>query len=155
MIKSAGILVYRMRPAGPEVFLVHPGGPFWKNKDTGAWSIPKGEYSDNEDPLEAARREFAEETGQLIDGDFKPLTPRKQKSAKLISAWAVEGEVDADSLKSNLFALEWPPHSGRMQQFPEVDRGGWFEVDEAMKKIVPGQIGFISELAEILGGDTR
>ncbi|HEY0142084.1 MAG TPA: NUDIX domain-containing protein [Thermoanaerobaculia bacterium] len=142
---SAGILLYRDRDQ-PEVFLVHPGGPFWAKKDLGAWSIPKGEFTDEEDPLTAARREFTEETGFPIDGHFRPLQPLKQSSGKIIYAWAVEGDCDAEAVKSNLFTMEWPPKSGRMQQFPEVDRAAWFRLSEARERIVKGQLGFLDQL---------
>lgn len=141
---SAGILLYRNDPR--EVFLVHPGGPFWAKKDLGAWSLPKGEFSEGEDPLAAARREFAEETGFPIDGSFRPLQPLKQPSGKVIYAWAVEGDCDAAAVKSNLFTMEWPPRSGRMQQFPEVDRAAWFPLAEARQRIIKGQLGFLDQL---------
>jgi predicted NUDIX family NTP pyrophosphohydrolase len=148
--KSAGLLMYRRRQSGLEVFLVHPGGPFWARKDEGAWSIPKGEYAPGEDPLETARREFQEETGFEAGGDFIPLTPRKQPSGKVISAWALEGDCDASLIKSNTFSMEWPPRSGRQQEFPEVDRAGWFTVPAAKEKILKGQVPFLDELNEIL-----
>jgi predicted NUDIX family NTP pyrophosphohydrolase len=152
-MKSAGILVYRRREAGLDVFLVHPGGPFWAKKDLGAWSIPKGEFGDDEDPLEAALREFAEETGQTIGGDFLTLTPAKQKSRKIVHAFAVEGEVDADRIVSNAFEMEWPPRSGKMQRFPEVDRGAWFPLAEAKKRIHAGLVPLLDELARSLTAD--
>jgi predicted NUDIX family NTP pyrophosphohydrolase len=142
---SAGILLYRRRGETTELFLVHPGGPFWAKKDDGAWSIPKGEYEAAEDPLEAAKREFLEETGSAIDGAFLPLTPLKQHSGKVISAWCVEGDMDPGALRSNLFEMEWPPRSGKTAQFPEVDRGSWFSPDEARRKLTPGQVPFIDE----------
>jgi predicted NUDIX family NTP pyrophosphohydrolase len=147
--KSAGLLMFRFRKGKPEVFLVHPGGPFWKNKDLGAWSIPKGEYQE-EDPLTAARREFEEETGFSVSGEFITLTPLKQPHGKVISAWAFEGEADPDHIRSNTFALEWPPKSGQEQAFPEVDRAAWFSLEAARQKILPGQIGFLDELETIL-----
>jgi predicted NUDIX family NTP pyrophosphohydrolase len=143
---SAGILLYRLRTGAPEVFLVHPGGPFWAKKDAGAWSIPKGEFEQDEDPLEHARREFLEETGSPVDGRFQPLTPVKLRSGKTIFAWAVEGDIDADGIRSNLFSMEWPPRSGRQQDFPEVDRGGWFGVSTARLKLQEAQLGFLDEL---------
>lgn len=146
MKKSAGILVYRFYSGELEVFLVHPGGPFWKNKDDGAWSIPKGEYADDEDPLEAAKREFEEETGIVCDGKFIMLDPIKQKGGKIVSAWALEKDIDAKSIKSNLFSMEWPPKSGKMQEFPEVDRGAWYELNEAKQKINSSQADFIDQL---------
>jgi predicted NUDIX family NTP pyrophosphohydrolase len=144
--KSAGILLYRFNKKIVEFFLVHPGGPFWKNKDAGAWSIPKGEYRDDEDALLAAKREFDEETGHRINGDFIALTPVKQKGGKLIKAWAVEGDIDAGDIKSNTFEMEWPPRSGKKQSFPEVDRGGWFNTEEAKEKINSSQAALIDEL---------
>jgi predicted NUDIX family NTP pyrophosphohydrolase len=151
---SAGILLYRVRTGELEVFLVHPGGPYWAKRDAGAWSIPKGEFDEGADPLEAARREFQEETGSPADGEFVPLAPLKQKSGKLIHAWALRGDIDASSVRSNTFAMEWPPHSGRLHEFPEVDRGAWFVVDAAIEKIVRGQQGFIRELQKHLDAQT-
>ena len=151
--QSAGLLLYRRREGGLEVFLVHPGGPFWAKKDAGAWSIPKGEHWSDEDPLDAARREFGEETGFSACGPFQPLTPQKQKSGKLIRAFACQGEATPEDLASNTFTLEWPPHSGKFQEFPEVDRAAWFPLAEAMEKIHPGQVAFLVELAESLGMD--
>ena len=149
--QSAGLLLYRRREGRLEVLLVHPGGPLWAQKDAGAWSIPKGEHGPEEDPLAAARREFAEETGFTATGPFLPLTPLKQKSGKLIQAFACEGEADPGDLTSNTFTLEWPPHSGSMKEFPEVDRAAWFPLPEAREKIHPGQGGFLEELARLLG----
>lgn len=143
---SAGILLYRLSDDGLEVFLVHPGGPFWAKKDDGAWSVPKGLFEDNENPLEAAKREFREETGFDISGDFMALTPLKQPSGKVVHAWTVEGNIDAASIKSNMFSMEWPPRSGNQQEFPEVDRGGWFTIAQAQEKLLPGQRGFLDEL---------
>jgi predicted NUDIX family NTP pyrophosphohydrolase len=148
--KSAGLLMYRFRQGTLEVFLVHPGGPFWVDKDEGAWSIPKGEYGPGEDPFEVARREFQEETSFVAVGKFSPLTPLKQSSGKLISAWAFEGDCNGEAIRSNTFSLEWPPRSGRVQEFPEVDRAAWFPVDHAKEKIRDGQRGFIEELANML-----
>src|SRR5262245_47923763 len=150
-VKSAGILVYKRTPGGLEVFLVHPGGPFWAKKDLGAWSIPKGEFEGDEDGLSTARREFLEEVGQKIDGDFIALTPIRQPGRKIVYAWAVEGYVDADNVKSNDFEMEWPPKSGRKQRFPEVDRGAWFTLDEAWSRILAGQLPILQELARMLG----
>jgi predicted NUDIX family NTP pyrophosphohydrolase len=152
-VKSAGILVYRRGVAGLEVFLVHPGGPFWARKDLGAWSIPKGEFGDEEDPLESALREFTEETGQTIGGDFLTLTPAKQKSRKIVHAFAVEGDVDPDRIASNEFEMEWPPRSGKMQRFPEVDRGAWFPLAEAKQRIHAGLVPLLDELARSLTAD--
>lgn len=148
--QSAGLLVYRRAKNGLQVFLVHPGGPFWAKKDRGAWSIPKGEFDASEEGLAAARREFREEVGQDIAGVFIALTPCRQPSRKTIHAWAVEGEVDAEALVSNEFQLEWPPRSGRMQRFPEVDAGAWFAFDEAKGRIQPGQLPILEELAQLL-----
>lgn len=149
--RSAGILLYRRVGGAIEVFLVHPGGPFWAGKDEGAWSIPKGEPKDGEDPLAAARREFQEETGFSVDGAFRPLSPVRQPSGKVISAWAVEGDCDPSRLRSNSFSLELPPGSGRHAEFPEVDRGAWFGVTEARRKLGKGQIQFVEDLRRQLG----
>ena len=130
-----------------EVFLVHPGGPFFKNKDLGAWSIPKGEFLDDEDALAAAKREFFEETGLAVDGDFIPLNPVKLKSGKKVYAWALEGNIDHENIISNLFELEWPPKSGKKQSFPEVDRACWFDLETAKQKINAAQVAFVDELA--------
>jgi predicted NUDIX family NTP pyrophosphohydrolase len=143
---SAGLLLYRRRGDDLEVFLVHPGGPFWAKKDLGAWSLPKGEFEEGEGPLMAARREFTEETGFPIDGEFRPLQPLRQPSGKTIFAWAVEGDCDPSELRSNLFEMEWPPKSGRRQEFPEVDRAAWFPIDEARTRIIKGQAPFLDEL---------
>jgi predicted NUDIX family NTP pyrophosphohydrolase len=151
---SAGILMYRRSGDSIEVFLVHPGGPFWIRKDLGSWSIPKGEYEPGEDPLDAARREFNEETGFVADGEFIPLTPIKQKSGKIVSAWAVEGNVDATAIESNMFSMEWPPKSGRQEEFPEVDRAGWFTPDEGRLKVNPAQAAFIDTLCAYLSSST-
>ena len=148
--KSAGILAYRRKDASLEVFLVHPGGPFWKGKEEGAWSIPKGEFPDEEDPLAAARREFKEETGQEVDGKFIPLTPVKQKSGKMVFAWAVKTDVDAGAIVSNSFKMEYPYKSGKWISVPEVDKAEWFRLDEAREKINPGQVAFLDELVELV-----
>jgi predicted NUDIX family NTP pyrophosphohydrolase len=148
--QSAGVLVYRRRNGVLEVFLVHPGGPLWTNKDAGAWSIPKGIFEPAEEPLAAARREFEEETGAAIDGDFHALTPRRLNSGKLLHAFAVEGSIDEAALRSNPFSMEWPPRSGRYQTFPEVDRGAWFELDEARVRINEGQRPMLEELEALL-----
>ena len=146
MKKSAGILLYRLGNTGIEIFLVHPGGPFFKNKDLGSWTIPKGEFEDDEEPLKAALREFNEETGHLPEGNFIELKPVKQKSGKIVYAWAIEGNIDEKDLKCNVFSLEWPPRSGKFNEFPEVDEGKWFNADTALKKIIPAQASFINEL---------
>jgi predicted NUDIX family NTP pyrophosphohydrolase len=144
---SAGILLYRQRDGALEVFLVHPGGPFWKNKDLGAWSIPKGEYEAEDDPLAAARREFEEETGFAPpSGEWRSLFEVKLSSGKVVTAWAVEGDCDADAIRSNLFSMEWPPKSGKTQEFPEVDRAAWFALPEAQVKIHPAQREFLDRL---------
>ncbi len=143
--------MYRRGGDSIEVFLVHPGGPFWAKKDGGSWSIPKGEYESGEDPLAAARREFHEETGFDADGDFCPLTPVKQKSGKVVSVWAVEGSLDADTILSNSFSVEWPPNSGRQAEFPEVDKAGWFGPAEAREKLIPPQAAFVDSLLAHLG----
>lgn len=148
--KSAGILMYRSRKEVLEVLLVHPGGPFWTKIDIGSWSIPKGEYTDTEDPFTIAKREFEEETSFQVDGDFTPLTPLEQPSGKIVSAWTVEGDCDASKIKSNTFLMEWPPRSGKKQEFPEVDRAEWFTIDIAKKKLLKGQVGFIEELCKLL-----
>ena len=148
---SAGVLMYRFRHGTLEVFLVHPGGPYWARKDNGAWSIPKGEFgNEEEDPLLVAKRELEEETGFEVDGDFIPLDTLKQPSGKIIHAWAIQGECDACEIKSNMFSIEWPPGSGKHQEFPEVDRAEWFKVDAAKIKLHRGQIGFIDRLLEKL-----
>jgi predicted NUDIX family NTP pyrophosphohydrolase len=148
--QSAGILLYRMTDKQLQVFLVHPGGPFFRKKDEGAWSIPKGEYVDGEEPLAAAQREFEEETGQTIRGNFVKLQPVKQKSGKVVQAWAVEGDIDHDAIKSNLFEIEWPPKSGKRVSFPEIDRAGWFTINIAKQKVISGQLGLIEELEKLI-----
>jgi len=147
---SAGLLMYRRRRGGVEVFLVHPGGPFWAKKDAGAWSIPKGEYAAGDDPLEAARREFEEETGMAPEGEFAELGSVKQAGGKTVTAWAFEGDCDPEAIRSNTFTMEWPPKSGRQQEFPEVDRAGWFDLRTAEEKILKGQLGFLRRLGELL-----
>lgn len=149
---SAAILLYRRPPGGLEVFLVHPGGPFWAKKDSGAWSLPKGEYDAAENPLAAALREFEEETGFPLDpAALLPLGEWKQPGGKIVTAWAVEGDVDAALARSNLFELEWPPRSGQRRQFPEVDRAAWFPLAEAREKLLAGQVEFLTRLAAALG----
>jgi predicted NUDIX family NTP pyrophosphohydrolase len=144
--QSAGILLYRIRNKRLQLFLIHPGGPFFRNKDDGVWSIPKGEFEDGEEALSAAKREFEEETGQSISGKFIPLDPITQKGGKKVFCWAVEGDIDHETITSNIFEIEWPLRSGRKQTFPEVDRAGWFEVEAAKTKINEAQIGLIEEL---------
>jgi predicted NUDIX family NTP pyrophosphohydrolase len=148
--QSAGILLYRFRDSELGIFLVHPGGPFWAKKDAGAWSIPKGEFAADENPVAAAKREFAEETGCAIDGNFVELPPVKQPGGKLVYVWAVEGDCNAESIKSNLFTLEWPPRSGKRKEFPEVDRAGWFDLKLAKEKILKGQLVFLEQLQRML-----
>jgi predicted NUDIX family NTP pyrophosphohydrolase len=148
--RSAGILMYRRGAQGLEVLLVHPGGPFWARKDLGAWSIPKGEYSEPDDPLAAAIREFAEETGTHLRGEFRPLGELTQLGRKIVTAFALEGDFDTATLKSNTFELEWPPKSGRKATFPEVDRAEWFSLDMAREKILSGQLEFISRLLKMV-----
>ena len=143
---SAGLLVYRKGASGVEVFLVHPGGPYWARKDLGAWTIPKGEIEPGEDPLDAARREFSEETGASVDGRFVALRPVTMKSGKVVHAWAVAGDLDAGAITSTVFVIEWPPKSGRQRQFPEVDRAAWFTVEEARRRILPAQAAFLDDL---------
>lgn len=147
---SAGILLYRMAENGLEVFLVHPGGPYWAKKDEGAWSVPKGEFEASEDSLDAAKREFKEETGFDITGNFMELTPLRQPNGKVVYVWAIEGNIDATSIKSNMFSMEWPPRSGKEQDFPEVDKGGWFKIAQAQEKLLPGQRGFLEQLKKII-----
>jgi predicted NUDIX family NTP pyrophosphohydrolase len=149
--RSAGILMYRWKDRQPELLLVHPGGPFWANKDAGAWSIPKGLYEEGEDPLAAARREFEEETGCVPQGRCVELGRFRQPGGKQILAWALEGDFDLEDFRSNSFALEWPPNSGRMQQFPEADRAAWLSPDEAMRKVLKGQRPILATLLERLG----
>lgn len=146
--KSAGILLYRTENNVLQVFLVHPGGPFYLKKDLGVWTIPKGEFNEEEDPLACAKREFAEETGVEITGDCIALTPIKQKGGKMVYAWAVKGNLDPAMLHSNTFSLEWPPRSGKFKEFPEVDRGGWFGIASAREKILPSQVGLVDELEQ-------
>jgi|SRR5437667_7598430 len=150
MKKSAGLLVFRRKDSGTEVFLVHPGGPFWQRKDEGAWSIPKGEFQD-EPPLEAAVREFQEETGLSPSGNFLELSPIKQAGGKTVFAWALEWDCDPTTIKSNTFTMEWPKGSGVMREFAEVDRAGWFNLKEARKKLLKGQVTFLEQLQEMLG----
>jgi predicted NUDIX family NTP pyrophosphohydrolase len=149
--RSAGLLPFRRANGEPEVFLVHPGGPFWKKKDAGAWSLAKGEYQRGEDPLAAALREFEEETGFGAGvGDFLPLGEIRQPGGKVVIAWAVEKDLDPALVRSNTFEMKWPPKSGKVQAFPEVDRGGWFSLPEARVKLVQGQVGFLERLGERL-----
>jgi predicted NUDIX family NTP pyrophosphohydrolase len=148
---SAGILLYRRGPSGPEVLLGHMGGPFWAKKDDGAWSLPKGEHGPDEEPLAVARREFEEELGSPVPAaDLMELGACRVTSGKVLTVWAAEGDLDAGSAVSNTFELEWPPRSGRVQEFPEIDRAAWFPVDEARAKLVKGQVPFLDRLLERL-----
>jgi predicted NUDIX family NTP pyrophosphohydrolase len=148
--QAAGILLYRRGRTGLEVLLAHPGGPLWTRKDYGAWTLPKGQFTDAEAPLDAAKREFEEEMGSKPTGDFQPLGTIKQPSGKVIHAWAAESDFDAATVKSNLFSMEWPPRSGLMGEFPEVDRAGWFSIEEARHKILKGQQPFLDRLLALL-----
>lgn len=150
--RSAGILLYRLTGGAPEVLLVHPGGPFWARKNLGVWSIPKGEYEEGEDPLACALREFEEETGTALPTSrLVDLGEVRQKSGKLVTAWAAEGDLDAAAVRSNTFTMEWPPRSGRTAEFPEIDRADWFGVDAAREKLNPAQAEFLDRLVKGLG----
>ena len=153
--KSAGILLYRLINDDLEVLLVHPGGPFWTKKDLGAWSIPKGEFNEDEDPLDAAKREMEEETGIKVSGAFIELTPLKQKSGKTIYAWSLQKDIDPAQIKSNHFEMEWPPRSGKKKSFPEIDKASWFSPDQAAVKILAGQAAFLAELEKKLYVDKK
>jgi predicted NUDIX family NTP pyrophosphohydrolase len=152
---SAGLLVLRRTDGGIQVLLVHPGGPYWAKRDEGAWSMPKGEYEPGEDPLEAAMREFDEELGsEPPDGtEAVSLGQLRQPSGKVVSAWALEGDLDVSEIRSNTFEMEWPPRSGRTREFPEVDRAGWFDLPAARRKLLRGQVAFLDRLEELLGAD--
>jgi predicted NUDIX family NTP pyrophosphohydrolase len=152
MKKSAGIMLYRRVPEGLQVLLVHPGGPFWAKRDDGAWSIPKGEYGSDELALTAAVREFSEELGKIPPGTPHPLGEVRQNSSKTVTAFALEGEFDIGELQSNRFEMEWPPKSGKIRSFPEVDRAGWFALPVARQKIVPGQRPFLDLIEEMTAG---
>ena len=149
---SAGLVMYRQRDGQLEFLLAHPGGSFWKNKDTAAWTIPKGAINPEEEPLAAAKREFQEETGFEPGGEFIPLQPIKQRSGKIVHAWGFSGDCDPAKIKSNTFQMEWPPKSGHMETCPEIDRAGFFTLAEARKKIMPAQFPLLAELAEKLRG---
>jgi predicted NUDIX family NTP pyrophosphohydrolase len=151
--RSAGLLMYRSRQDETEVFLVHPGGPYWANKDQGAWTIPKGEYDDEEEPFAAARREFFEETGFTADGEFLSLGEVRQKSRKLVTAWAFVGDCDPAQLKSNTCEIEWPPKSGTRLQIPEIDRGGWFTMNDARRYIRAELDELLLRLSSLIGHD--
>ena len=146
--KSAGLLFYRKVRGSMEVFLVHPGGPFWAKKDDGAWSIPKGEFDEGEEPLDAAKREFREETGLVAEGEFQPLKPVRQRSGKIVYAWAVHLDLNAAAVTSNTFSMEWPRGSGRLQEFPDIDRADWFNINLARRKILKGQLGLLDQLEQ-------
>ena len=148
--RSAGMLLYRLRGGAPEVLLVHPGGPFWAKKDLGAWTIPKGEIEEGEDAQAAARRELAEETGLEVAGELIALAPIRQKGGKTVVAWAAEADCDPAAIRSNTFSMEWPPKSGRQQEFPEIDRAAWFGPQEARLRILPAQVPLLAELEAIL-----
>lgn len=162
--KSAGLLLYRylqdpqglpLRAGRLQVLLVHPGGPYWAKKDDGAWSIPKGEYGDDEEPLAAAVREFEEEMGSAAAGEFVPLDPVRQPGGKTVVAWAVGADFDPASLRSNTFPMEWPPRSGQTQQFPEIDKAAWFDLETARHKILKGQVPLLDQLLALIGSDDR
>jgi predicted NUDIX family NTP pyrophosphohydrolase len=148
--QAAGILLYRRGRTGLEVLLAHPGGPLWARKDAASWTLPKGQFTDGELPLDAAKREFEEEMGTAPSGDFQPLGTVKQPSGKIIHAWTAESDFDTTTVKSNLFSMQWPPKSGRMGEFPEVDRAGWFSIEEARAKIIKGQAPFLERLLALL-----
>jgi predicted NUDIX family NTP pyrophosphohydrolase len=148
---SAGILLYRFREGILEVLLVHPGGPFWARKDRAAWSIPKGQYEEGEDPLEAAKRELAEETGIRLDSPLIDLGELRQPSGKIVHAWAASQDCDPSGIRSNSFTMEWPPNSGKLQEFPEIDRGAWYPTGVAKSKLHKGQAAFIDRLVKLLG----
>lgn len=148
--KSAGLLMYRFAGDALEVLLAHPGGPFWAKKDIGAWSIPKGEYDDDEEPFEAAKREFQEELGIEAKGEFSDLGTIRQPSGKRIVAWAFENDCDPRAIVSNTFSMEWPPKSGKSQEFPEIDKADWFSIPIASRKILKGQRGFLESLCKLL-----
>jgi len=144
--RSAGLIMFRRKTNVIEVLLAHPGGPFWSKKDLGAWSIPKGEYGDAEDPLTAAKREFTEELGLVPQGEFIPLGEVRQPGGKIVAAWAFEGDCDPSKVRSNTFSMEWPPHSGKMEQFPEIDRAEWFSLETARSKLLKGQLSLLDRL---------
>jgi len=150
MVSSAGILMYRWSGPRLEVLLVHPGSPFWRNKDEGAWSIPKGEMDEGEDTEVAARREFTEETGIAVSGPLEPLGEVRQRGGKRVFAFVVEGDLDVEGVKSNTFEIEWPPKTGRMKSFPEVDRAAWFDLPAAQMKILESQRSLLDRLAELV-----
>jgi predicted NUDIX family NTP pyrophosphohydrolase len=150
--RSAGILLHRAGPHGREVLLVHPGGPLWARRDDGAWSIPKGEYDDGEEPMACALREFEEELGSALEhvGELVELGEVRQRNRKVVTAWAAEGDLDPGAVRSNTFSMEWPPRSGRRQEFPEIDRAEWFGLAQAREKLVEAQAAFVDRLEERL-----
>jgi predicted NUDIX family NTP pyrophosphohydrolase len=153
MKESAGLLLYRRQAGQIQVLLVHPGGPFWANKDAGAWTIPKGELEDGEGPLDTALREFKQETGTALGTPAAvPLGSVRQKAGKLVHAWAVEGDLDSDAIRSNTFTIEWPPSSGKRAEFPEIDRADWFDLTTARIKVNPAQIAFLDRLEQLATG---
>jgi predicted NUDIX family NTP pyrophosphohydrolase len=154
-LRSAGILAYRRQRGAIEVLLVHPGGPFWRNKDLGAWSIPKGEYGPDEEPADVARREFREELGVKLDGDLCLLGEVRQRGGKTVTAFAIETDIDVQNIASNAFEIEWPPRSGRRQAFPEVDRAEWFNLAAARAKLNAAQRAFLEQLEAIVAGNPR
>jgi predicted NUDIX family NTP pyrophosphohydrolase len=149
-VHSAGILLFRYKNNKLEVMLVHPGGPFWARKDQASWSIPKGLFNETENALDAARREFNEETGLEVDGSFIELGEVKQPSGKIVHAWALEKDLDVTKIESNSFTIEWPKNSGRIREYPEVDRAGWFDLDDARKKILKGQVALLDRLVDLI-----
>jgi predicted NUDIX family NTP pyrophosphohydrolase len=151
--KSSGLLLYRRKGIVTEVFLVHPGGPFWAKKDEGAWSIPNGEFGDNEEPLAGAKREFEEETGFTVEGEYELLEPVRQPSGKVVHAWAVRADIDATAIRSNTFSIELPKGSGKMREFPEIDRADWFSVRDARRKILKGQVAFLDQVERKLAAN--
>jgi predicted NUDIX family NTP pyrophosphohydrolase len=155
IIHSAGILLYRFQGMRLQVLLVHPGGPFWSGKDEGAWSIPKGVFGEDESPLQAAKREFLEETGSAVDGQFIELGTIRQPSRKIVHVWALASDLDTKGVESNKFLLEWPKKSGIMREFPEIDRADWFYIEQARCRIQKGQAGFIDRLVKALGRETE
>ena len=153
--RSAGVLMYKYEAGDLRVLLLHPGGPFWKDRDEGAWSIPKGEFEESEEPLSAARREFTEELGSEPTGEFCPLGEVRQRSGKVVTAFAMRGDFDPDKLRSSEFEIEWPPKSGLRQSFPEVDRAQWFDLADARRKILPAQAEFLDRLSELVRAGER
>ncbi len=150
-VHSGGILLFRLKNNKLEVMLVHPGGPFWARKDEGTWSMPKGLFEENESPLNAAKREFREETGFEVEGEFISLGELRQPSRKIVHAWALQRDLDETRVSSNVFSMEWPRRSGILKEYPEIDKAAWFEIDQAKRKIQKGQAGFLDRLMEAIG----